>query len=233
VDFSEEEGGGSQLTIVGANLAETAAPQVTLAGSPLTVTEFAPERVVAFIPHDLTIDATYLLTVSSGTGVSKYDTFNLTIGPVGPEGPEGAVGPQGPEGPQGEPGLPGPQGPAGPAGPQGLQGEMGPAGLQGEKGDKGDTGSFPSGSAAGDMQYWNGTQWVMIPAGSPGAVLTLSKSRIPFWAVGMVLIPAGSFSMGDTFSEGSMAERPVHTVHVSAFYMDRRQRFGLLGIRMR
>ncbi|MBM3860586.1 MAG: formylglycine-generating enzyme family protein [Verrucomicrobia bacterium] len=37
----------------------------------------------------------------------------------------------------------------------------------------------------------------------------------------MALIPAGSFAMGDTFTEGSSFERPVHTVYVSAFYMDR------------
>jgi len=38
---------------------------------------------------------------------------------------------------------------------------------------------------------------------------------------GMVLIPAGEFPMGDTFSEGESNERPVHMVYVSAFYMDR------------
>jgi formylglycine-generating enzyme required for sulfatase activity len=37
----------------------------------------------------------------------------------------------------------------------------------------------------------------------------------------MVFIPAGSFQMGDTFGEGSSDERPVHTVFVSAFYMDK------------
>ena len=37
----------------------------------------------------------------------------------------------------------------------------------------------------------------------------------------MVLIPAGSFEMGDSFNEGHSDELPVHTVYVSAFYMDR------------
>lgn len=37
----------------------------------------------------------------------------------------------------------------------------------------------------------------------------------------MVLIPAGEFQMGDTFSEGSTAERPVHAVYTDAFYMDK------------
>jgi formylglycine-generating enzyme required for sulfatase activity len=38
---------------------------------------------------------------------------------------------------------------------------------------------------------------------------------------GMSLIPAGSFQMGDSFSEGAYYELPVHTVYVSAFYMDK------------
>jgi Sulfatase-modifying factor enzyme 1 len=39
----------------------------------------------------------------------------------------------------------------------------------------------------------------------------------------MVLIPAGSFTMGNCMSpsEGDSAELPLHTVYVSAFYMDR------------
>ena len=37
----------------------------------------------------------------------------------------------------------------------------------------------------------------------------------------MVLIPAGSFDMGDTFNEGRDIELPVHTVNVSSFYMDK------------
>ena len=38
---------------------------------------------------------------------------------------------------------------------------------------------------------------------------------------GMVLVDAGSFQMGDNYSEGAPDERPVHEVYVSAFYMDR------------
>ena len=36
----------------------------------------------------------------------------------------------------------------------------------------------------------------------------------------MVLIPAGSFEMGDHFNEGEADELPVHTVTLDAFYMD-------------
>ena len=36
----------------------------------------------------------------------------------------------------------------------------------------------------------------------------------------LVLIPAGSFQMGDSFSEGDSNELPVHTVYVSDFYIE-------------
>ena len=37
------------------------------------------------------------------------------------------------------------------------------------------------------------------------------------------LIAAGSFTMGDGFNEGSSAERPVHSVNVSGFYMGKHE----------
>jgi formylglycine-generating enzyme required for sulfatase activity len=36
----------------------------------------------------------------------------------------------------------------------------------------------------------------------------------------MVLIAAGEFEMGNTSNEGKPDERPAHTVHLDAFYMD-------------
>ncbi len=38
---------------------------------------------------------------------------------------------------------------------------------------------------------------------------------------GMAPIPAGPFVMGDVLDDGNPSEQPVHTVYVSAFYMDR------------
>jgi sulfatase modifying factor 1 len=38
---------------------------------------------------------------------------------------------------------------------------------------------------------------------------------------GMALIPAGSFTMGDCMGDGFSEELPLHTVYVSAFYMDK------------
>jgi hypothetical protein len=39
----------------------------------------------------------------------------------------------------------------------------------------------PQGTSVGEMQYWNGTQWVGIPAGLNGQVLTFTNG-IPAWA---------------------------------------------------
>lgn len=41
------------------------------------------------------------------------------------------------------------------------------------------------------------------------------------WAGETVCVPAGTFAMGDPFGRGSADERPVHTVALSAFHMDR------------
>lgn len=157
------------IIVNGINLADTTTPTVTLAGVPLTVMVYSSTNVLAALPAGTT-DGTYLLTVSSGSGVSKYDAFSLTIGatglqgppgpqgaegpvgpsgPVGPAGATGAQGPEGPQGPQGVEGVPGPQGPAGPvgatgpvgpAGPQGPQGPVGPQGTPGSQGEQGAVG---------------------------------------------------------------------------------------------
>jgi formylglycine-generating enzyme required for sulfatase activity len=43
----------------------------------------------------------------------------------------------------------------------------------------------------------------------------------PATSQNMVLVPAGTFTMGDTFAEGNADELPVHSVYVSAFYMEK------------
>jgi uncharacterized protein (TIGR02145 family) len=60
------------------------------------------------------------------------------------------------------PGLPGP------AGPQGIQGPQGPQG------------SFPSGTQQGEMSYWDGSSWVMVPPGARGQSLIFCDS-VPTW----------------------------------------------------
>jgi formylglycine-generating enzyme required for sulfatase activity len=52
-------------------------------------------------------------------------------------------------------------------------------------------------------------------------VLTMKGTSGGSVPSGMVLIEAGQFEMGDTFSEGAVYEGPVHTVFVSSFHMDK------------
>jgi formylglycine-generating enzyme required for sulfatase activity len=63
----------------------------------------------------------------------------------------------------------------------------------------------------------NWVDYIQVPATNPITTLRLCDPSPPS---GMALIPAGSFTMGDTFGDGSV-ELPLHTVYVSAFYMDR------------
>ena len=71
---------------------------------------------------------------------------------------------------------------------------------------------------------WNaGQDWPNKFSANLRFRVTASDSTVPPPPSGMVLIPAGSFQMGDTFNDSPdyWGERPVHTVYVSAFYMDR------------
>jgi formylglycine-generating enzyme len=61
----------------------------------------------------------------------------------------------------------------------------------------------------------------ITPATGSSKFYRLSQAGPPPPPEGMAMIPAGPFQMGDTFSEGDDDELPVHTVNVSAFYMDR------------
>lgn len=58
-------------------------------------------------------------------------------------------------------------------------------------------------------------------AAGPEVSIRVTAQDGPSAPAGMVLIPAGSFVMGDSFDEGNSGERPTHTVQVSAFSMDR------------
>jgi uncharacterized protein (TIGR02145 family) len=41
--------------------------------------------------------------------------------------------------------------------------------------------SIPVGTNTGEMLYWDGAAWVMVPVGEPGQFLQLSSSNIPLW----------------------------------------------------
>jgi formylglycine-generating enzyme required for sulfatase activity len=71
--------------------------------------------------------------------------------------------------------------------------------------------------------------WVYIDYASPGMAKRFYRASAMVTNAppdtnapsGMALIPAGSFTMGDTLGDGYSDELPLHTVYVSAFYMDK------------
>ncbi len=65
------------------------------------------------------------------------------------------------------------------------------------------------------------TSSTTIPSMATSSTTTSTSSSTTTAPAGMALIPAGSFEMGDSFSEGWSAELPVHSVYVSGFYMDK------------
>jgi hypothetical protein len=65
-------------------------------------------------------------------------------------------------------------------GPAGTNGATGPQGPQGEQGPQGPAGSFPPGTVAGQMNYWNGTAWVTVAPGSNNQNLTFCNG-VPTW----------------------------------------------------
>ena len=64
---------------------------------------------------------------------------------------------------KGNQGIQGLTGATGAQGIQGLSGTTGPQGPIGLTGATGPQGTFPNGTAAGQMMYWNGTAWVSVP----------------------------------------------------------------------
>ena len=101
-------------------------------------------------------------------------------GQNGIDGQDGATGPSGPSGPDGSNGQDGATGPEGPVGPPGDTGSTGPSGPQGPTGPQGANGLTDSGDNIGDIFYWNGSQWTILPIGSEGEVLTVINS-LPSW----------------------------------------------------
>jgi hypothetical protein len=138
------------------------------------------------------------------------------IGLTGLTGATGLTGPTGVTGPQGIQGLTGATGATGSQGPIGLTGLTGAAGINGTngisitnstvigdslfitlsngqilntgyvRGPQGIAGTFPNGSAAGEMMYWNGIAWVSVAPGPVGlqgtqAVTLKFCNGVPIW----------------------------------------------------
>ena len=168
-------------------------------------------------------------TLASGTGgpvstvgnVSDFyiDTTNKRIyGPktasgwptafVSMVGIQGGIGAQGIRGLTGATGAKGSQGAQGSIGFTGATGANGAEGAKGLKGDTGAPGTPTSGIDKGDMQYWNGTTWVMIPVGDHNTILK-NCNGVPTW----VVANCSGFNIGDTGPAGGKVFYTNNGVH--------------------
>jgi hypothetical protein len=75
--------------------------------------------------------------------------------------------------------------------------------------DWSDVPTFPQPGTGGPMEH-------PFTAGGRGFFKIIPAAPAP---AGFVLIPEGPFEMGDALGEGATQESPVHTVHVSQFFM--------------
>jgi uncharacterized protein (TIGR02145 family) len=114
-----------------------------------------------------------------------YAFYAENSGTPGPQGPAGPQGPQGIQGPQGVAGATGPQGPIG------LTGPAGPQGIAGATGPQGPAGTFQNGINIGDLYYWNGSAWTILPIGTNGQNLTVCNG-VPIW--GPCILPSSNGS---------------------------------------
>ena len=103
----------TSITIVGTDfLFGPEAPTVTLGEyvDPLEIVGVPTnETIVALLPENI-VAGDYLLTVTTGTGQSQNDEYDLTLGAVGPQGPAGQDGAPGVDGQDGAPGKDGQDG---------------------------------------------------------------------------------------------------------------------------
>lgn len=134
--------------------------------------------------NDLLFDCVLLIKSQQVVPVNKVwkiesvslDISSATIGVTGATGPTGAIGPTGPTGLDG---IAGPTGAVGVTGPIGVTGPAGPVG------------NMPSGNSIGDIMYWDGTNWSMLPIGQEGSILKVTNGSI-MWGIP----PIGESYMG-------------------------------------
>lgn len=123
---------------------------------------------------------------NGNTGATGSTGANGNIGATGATGTNGAngqdgvTGPTGANGQTGATGANGQTGATGSTGATGVNGATGSTGVTGATGPTGPTGTFQSGTNPGDMYYWDGSNWIIIPIGSQGQNLTVC-SGVPTW----------------------------------------------------
>jgi hypothetical protein len=109
---------------------------------------------------------------------TRIETISLTPGETG------AVGAQGIQGFTGSDGANGSDGATGVDGAPGSKGDIGETGDKGDIGAAGADGTMYDGAASGDMQYWNGSAWLMITAPEANADSLSFCDGLPTWTAG-------------------------------------------------
>ena len=117
-----------------------------------------------------------LLSVPYALYAAESGTGGAT-GPMGAQGPTGATGPSGMNGSDGAIGA---TGQTGAQGATGIAGTNGAVGATGATGATGASGSFPDGTTAGEMNYWDGSAWTTVAPGTHGQTLTFCLG-VPTW----------------------------------------------------
>ena len=153
------------------------------------------------------------------TGATGAQGIQGVAGPIGLTGAQGTQGPIGLLGAQGLKGDTGLQGPIGLIGPQEIQGQKGDTGLTGPAGadstvagpvgPRGPAGLTQAGNNVGEMQYWDGVQWHIIPLPNPipvaPAKATLSLCNgIPTWSANCVPTQQNIYHIGDKGPAGGI-----------------------------
>jgi uncharacterized protein (TIGR02145 family) len=153
----------------------------------------------------------YIKTETDTTGGDNYTIIGsiellsvpyamYSSSPKGNKGEKGAQGLKGEQGIQGVIGTPGPKGDKGETGAQGPKGEQGIQGVigtLGPKGDMGEIGNFKIGTALGEMNYWNGSAWLVVPPGITGQTLTFCNG-VPTWGPCQPSFPQGTIHCTNT-----------------------------------
>ena len=141
------------------------------------------------------------LSIALILGMSVSSAFAVEKGESNPKNNTRSVGPAGPQGlqgPQGIQGIKGDAGTNGSIGPQGIKGDTGltgPAGadsmVPGPVGPRGAPGTPQAGNDVGDMQYWDGIQWVEIKAPVKEPAILRYKNGVPVWSAYYMLGDTG------------------------------------------
>ena len=147
------------------------------ASDPSAILDLSSTSLGMLVPR--MTEAQKLLISNPANGLLIYQT-NQVIGfwyyngsawvqAIGPVGATGAAGVTGTTGATGNPGATGQTGATGltgvtgATGANGSTGVTGPTGSAGSNGTTGPTGSGPSGNNSGDIMYWNGSAWAILP----------------------------------------------------------------------